>query len=65
MNKHNNILSAAACGALALAASSATLAQHQPPGAYADLSWRLIGPMRGGRTRAVAGVPSQPNVFYI
>jgi len=64
LNKHN-ILSAAACGALALAASSATPAQHQPPGAYADLSWRVIGPMRGGRTRAVAGVPSQPNVFYI
>lgn len=25
----------------------------------------MIGPFRGGRTRAVAGVPSQPNVFYI
>lgn len=24
----------------------------------------MIGPFRGGRTRAVAGVPSQPNVFY-
>ncbi|MGH8133945.1 MAG: DUF6165 family protein [Steroidobacteraceae bacterium] len=41
------------------------IAQHQPPGAYAGLSWRMIGPMRGGRTRAVAGVPSQPNVFYV
>ena len=30
-----------------------------------SLRWRSIGPMRGGRTRAVAGVPSQPNVFYI
>src|SRR5664279_3857266 len=29
------------------------------------LRWRNIGPFRGGRTRAVAGVPSQPNVFYI
>lgn len=29
------------------------------------LHWRLIGPFRGGRTRAVAGVPTQPNVFYI
>jgi photosystem II stability/assembly factor-like uncharacterized protein len=27
--------------------------------------WRSIGPFRGGRTRAVAGVPTQPNVFYI
>jgi photosystem II stability/assembly factor-like uncharacterized protein len=25
----------------------------------------MIGPFRGGRTRAVAGVPDQPNVFYI
>ncbi|HYL02141.1 MAG TPA: hypothetical protein VEU54_01860 [Steroidobacteraceae bacterium] len=41
------------------------LCQHQPPGAYADLEWRLIGPMRGGRTRAVAGVRSEPNVFYV
>src|SRR5882762_5141107 len=30
-----------------------------------SLHWRNIGPFRGGRTRAVAGVPSQPNVFYI
>ncbi|MGA9997818.1 MAG: hypothetical protein WBP93_20550 [Pyrinomonadaceae bacterium] len=30
-----------------------------------SLHWRSIGPFRGGRTRAVAGVPSQPNVFYI
>jgi photosystem II stability/assembly factor-like uncharacterized protein len=29
------------------------------------LKWRMIGPFRGGRTRAVAGVPSQPSVFYI
>ena len=30
-----------------------------------SLRWRNIGPYRGGRTRAVAGVPSQPNVFYM
>ena len=29
------------------------------------LRWRNIGPFRGGRTHAVAGVPSQPNVFYM
>ncbi|HEX4417067.1 MAG TPA: hypothetical protein VH165_04165 [Kofleriaceae bacterium] len=32
---------------------------------YQDLRWRMIGPFRGGRTRAAAGVASQPNVFYI
>ncbi|MBV9617632.1 MAG: glycoside hydrolase [Verrucomicrobia bacterium] len=29
------------------------------------LRWRNVGPYRGGRTRAVCGVPSQPNVFYM
>ena len=43
----------------------AAVAQHQPPGLYGDLAWRMIGPSRGGRTRAVAGVPSQANVFYV
>ncbi len=28
------------------------------------LTWRSIGPYRGGRSAAVAGVTSQPNVFY-
>jgi photosystem II stability/assembly factor-like uncharacterized protein len=35
------------------------------PGWYQGLHWRGIGPFRGGRTKAAAGVPSQPNVFYI
>jgi photosystem II stability/assembly factor-like uncharacterized protein len=29
------------------------------------MHWRMIGPFRGGRTRAAAGVPDQPNVFYV
>src|SRR5262245_24843354 len=24
-----------------------------------------VGPYRGGRTRAICGVPSQPNIFYM
>ncbi|HEV7396590.1 MAG TPA: hypothetical protein VGN86_08785, partial [Pyrinomonadaceae bacterium] len=35
------------------------------PGFFKEFHWRNIGPHRGGRTRAVAGVPSQPNVFYM
>jgi len=31
---------------------------------YSDLSWRLIGPFRGGRVLAVAGVPREPQHFY-
>ena len=30
-----------------------------------DMRWRMIGPFRGGRTRALAGVATQPSVFYI
>jgi photosystem II stability/assembly factor-like uncharacterized protein len=29
------------------------------------LSWRGVGPFIGGRVVAVAGVPTQPNVFYM
>ncbi|HEU5457378.1 MAG TPA: hypothetical protein VFU68_02045, partial [Terracidiphilus sp.] len=29
------------------------------------LEWRDVGPMRGGRTYAVAGVASQPDTFYM
>ncbi len=31
----------------------------------AAMRWRDVGPFRGGRTRAIDGVPSQPNVFYM
>jgi photosystem II stability/assembly factor-like uncharacterized protein len=40
-------------------------AQHIPENTYQELHWRMIGPFRGGRTRAAVGVPSQPNVFYM
>src|SRR5262245_19013307 len=30
-----------------------------------ELRWRSIGPYRGGRTKAAAGIPTQPSVFYI
>ena len=39
--------------------------QAPPASAFGDLAWRMVGPMRGGRTRAVSGVASQPAVFYI
>jgi photosystem II stability/assembly factor-like uncharacterized protein len=29
------------------------------------LHWRLVGPFRGGRTRAVTGVPGQPDTYLI
>src|SRR5579863_9024991 len=33
--------------------------------AFGEMRWRLIGPFRGGRTVGLAGIPAQPNVFYI
>jgi photosystem II stability/assembly factor-like uncharacterized protein len=30
-----------------------------------EMQWRNVGPFRGGRTRAVSGVPGQPSVFYV
>src|SRR5690242_17105164 len=32
---------------------------------YSEMRWRMIGPFRASRTKAAAGIPSQPNVFYI
>ncbi len=43
-----------------MAASQAAESQPMP-----NLHWRMIGPFRGGRTRAVSGVANQPNVFYM
>jgi len=40
-------------------------AQTFDPKLYAGLEWRMIGPFRGGRTVGAAGIPDQPNVFYI
>jgi photosystem II stability/assembly factor-like uncharacterized protein len=44
---------------------SVAFAQEPSPSLFQEMRWRSIGPYRGGRTRAAAGVPSQPNVFYI
>ena len=32
---------------------------------YEGLSWRSIGPYRGGRSAAVTGVPGKPNLYYM
>ncbi len=51
-----------------LAVPSARAADVTPaaPGAWSGmLHWRSIGPIRGGRTVAVTGVPGRPHEFYI
>jgi photosystem II stability/assembly factor-like uncharacterized protein len=49
---------------VALAESSAQTPLH-PTLPTLDMHWRMIGPFRGGRTRAATGVAGQPNVFYV
>jgi photosystem II stability/assembly factor-like uncharacterized protein len=48
-----------------IAGASPVFAQQFSPDFFKSLHWRNIGPFRGGRTRAIAGVPSTPNVFYM
>ena len=52
------------------ALGAALIAQQMSSGQYpanllAGLQWRDVGPMRGGRTYAVAGHASQPDTFYM
>ena len=53
------------CILCALPLAMTAAAQQYPESMYQEMRWRMIGPFRGGRTRAATGVPSQPNVFYI
>ncbi len=55
----------------ALLATPASLPAQQPtatasvsPSLFGDLSWRNVGPNRGGRSIAVAGTPSRPLEYY-
>lgn len=43
-------------------ASVATVAYEEA--LYSSLKWRSIGPFRGGRSAAVAGVAGKPNLYY-
>jgi len=56
---HLFLISAAALAGLA------AYAQQYPAGLLAGLQWRDVGPMRGGRTFAVAGHANQPDTFYM
>ncbi len=58
------------CLAFALTLSATPVHAQTPavppkqPDLLKALQYRSIGPYRGGRSAAVAGVPSQPNVYY-
>lgn len=48
---------------LFLAPSSLTV-WALPQNLFGEMQWRLIGPFRGGRVEAVAGIPGNPLVYY-
>lgn len=49
---------------LLCSALSPLRAQSVSSDLFSGLKWRLIGPFRGGRAAAAAGVPGDPNTFY-
>src|SRR3954465_9044501 len=57
------LLSLTALG-LAVYAQRNTAAGQYPASLLAGLTWRDVGPLRGGRTYGVAGHAKQPDTFY-
>jgi photosystem II stability/assembly factor-like uncharacterized protein len=49
---------------LAAPIAGSVAAQTVPVALFSDMDWRLIGPFRGGRAVAVAGVPGDGTTFY-
>ena len=39
-------------------------AQSFSPEMFGGMRWRLVGPFRGGRAEAAAGIPGDPNTYY-
>src|SRR6202789_1749151 len=48
---------------LTLALSKFAFAEISTASIVQDMQWRLVGPFRGGRTRAITGVAGQPHTF--
>ena len=65
MNAPRSIVRTILLSALLGATAFLSFADSYDAKLFAEMRWRSVGPHRGGRTRACAGVPSQPNVFYI
>lgn len=49
---------------LPMAAQQELVSGQYPAALLSGLHWRDVGPMRGGRSYAVAGVATQPSTFY-
>ena len=51
-------------GGAAAAAPAGPMPDHLPAAFLSGLQWRMLGPFRGGRVDAVAGVPGRSHEFY-
>ncbi len=52
------------CIGAAICAASPSMAEvPAAPSISQGLQWRLVGPYRGGRTRAITGIPGSPHTF--
>lgn len=50
---------------LSMVVEAPASAAQYPASMLEGLRWRDVGPMRGGRSYAVAGIPNQPDTFYM
>ena len=64
MNKFRSRLARHISTCVFLLLAITAIAQPVPPELVNGLKWRLIGPFRGGRAVAVAGVPGDSTTFY-
>src|SRR5580704_126287 len=73
---HSKLGAAVALAILAFSATPLFAQQNAQPAApqsapmidpslYSAMRWRMIGPHRGGRVSAVAGIPGDPAVYYM
>ena len=64
MHKHRSCFHQSFSALFLLLVAASAVAQSVPPPRMSGLKWRLVGPFRGGRVVAVAGVPGDSRTFY-
>ncbi|MBM3791529.1 MAG: glycosyl hydrolase, partial [Acidobacteria bacterium] len=69
MRRHLNLFVAVLAVVSSVALGAQTPAENPntvySPALYGAMKYRLIGPHRGGRVTAVAGVPDEPHTYYM
>ena len=65
MNRHLSLLVIAFATVLLAYPHAQAVPPAVEPALFEGLSYRLVGPSRGGRVTTVTGVPSQPRTFYM